>query len=123
MKDLLPVVKQSLTENGYQIASTRANADAELQNIKLQKLAIPMKAVTVRRSYEIFDRQSNRPYSTSRGYGEVIYVSVDPAVKLENLPCRSTVETFGQDNDSGWRIARNIAKDIRKHLDNAAHSN
>lgn len=123
MRELAPVLKRSLKEDGYEIAQERARADAELQSVKMQKLAIPMRSIVVSRSYEISDRQSNRPYSTGRGSGEVTYVSVDSGVKLENLPCRINVETIGQDNDGAWRIARSIAKDIRKHLDNAAHSN
>jgi hypothetical protein len=123
MPELAPSLIASFKEGGYEIAQERARADAELQSVKMQKMAIPMRSIVVSRSYEISDRQSNRPFTTGRSSGDVTYVSVDPAVKLENLPCRSTVETFGQDNDSGWRIARNIAKDIRKHLDKAPHSN
>jgi hypothetical protein len=123
MPELAPSLIASFKEGGYEIAHERASADAELQSVKMQKMAIPMRSIVVSRSYEISDRQSNRPYSTGRSSGDVTYVSVDPAVKLENLPCRMTVETFGQENDGAWRSARNIAKDIRKHLDNAAHSN
>ena len=72
---------------------------------------------------KLSDRQSNRPFMTGRTSGDVTYMGVDPAVKLENLPCRMTVENFGQENDGAWQSARSIAKDIRKHLDKAAHSN
>jgi len=123
MPELTPSLIASFKEGGYEIAQERARADAELQSVKMQKLAIPMRSIVVSRSYEISDRQSNRPFMTGRTSGDVTYVSVDPAVKLENLPCRMTVETFGQENDGAWQSARNIAKDIRKHLDKATHSN
>jgi hypothetical protein len=124
MKYLLPAVKQSLTEGGYQITQTRANAEAELHDIKLQKLAIPMKAVTVHHSYEIFDRQSSR-FSYARGTGsdDVTYMGVEPGIKLENLPCAGTVEHFAMDSEGAWRDARTIAKNISIHLDKATHSN
>ncbi len=123
MKDLLPAVKQSLTENGYQITQARSDADAELQSIKLQKLAIPMKAVTVHRSFEIFDRQSSRSSGMGAGSGDVTYMGVEPGIKLENLPCAGTVEHFAIDSEGAWRDARTIAKTIKIHLDKATHSN
>jgi hypothetical protein len=123
MPELVPSLIASFKEGGYEIAKERARADAELQSVKMQKLAIPMRSIVVSRSYEVSDRQSNRPLFTGKTSGDVTYMSVDPAVKLENLPCRMTVETFGQENDGAWQSARSIAKDIRKHLDKAAHSN
>jgi len=123
MPGLAPALIASFKEGGYEIAQERARADAELQSVKMQKLAIPMRSIIVSRSYELSDRQSNRPFMTGRTSGDVTYMGVDPAVKLENLPCRMTVENFGQENDGAWRSARSIAKDIRKHLDKAAHSN
>jgi hypothetical protein len=123
MPELAPLLIGRFKESGYAISQERARADAELQSVKMQKMAIPMRSIVVSRSYEISDRQSNRPFTTGRTSGDVTYVSVDPAVKLENLPCRMTVETFGQENDGAWQSARSIAKDIRKHLDKAAHSN
>ena len=121
--ELLPMVKQGLIENGYQIAQGRATADAELQSIKLQKLAIPMQTVIVHRSYEVFDRQSNR-FSYSKGTSsDMTYIGVDPGIKLENLPCAGTVEHFAVDSEGAWRDARNIVKNIQTHLDKAAHSN
>ena len=124
MKGLLQTVKQSLIENGYQITQARSDADAELHDIKLQKLAIPMKAVTVRRSYEIFDRQSSRfSYTAGTGSGDVTYMGVEPGIKLENLPCARTVEHFAVDSEGAWRDARTIAKNIKTHLDKATHSN
>jgi hypothetical protein len=124
MKDLLPTVQHSLTENGYQITQVRSDADAELQSIKLQKLAIPMKAVTVRRSYEIFDRQSSRfSYTTGTGSADVTYIGVEPGIKLENLPCAVTVEHFAVASEGAWQDARTIAKSIKTHLDKATHSN
>jgi hypothetical protein len=123
-KDLLSAVKQSLAENGYQIAQNRANADAELHDIRLQKLAIPMKAVTVRRSYEIFDRQSSRSsYARGTGSGDVTYMGVEPGIKLENLPCAGTVEHFGVDSDGAWRDASTMVKIIKTHLDKTTNSN
>jgi len=122
-RELLPTVKQGLIENGYQIAQARASADAELQSIKLQKLAIPMQTIIVHRSYEVFDRQSNRfSYSTGTS-SDMTYIGVEPGIKLENLPCVGTVEHFAVDSEGAWRDARNIAKNIRTHLDKAAHSN
>ena len=120
-KVALPVLKRSLAEDGYQITEAPTSADARLTNIRLQKLSIPMQATVVKRTYEVFNRQSKLMFSGS-GSGEVTYKGVDPGIKLEVLPCNETVKTFGRDSDETWRYARRIAKSVRENLDKA-HSN
>lgn len=121
MKLALPVLKRSLAEDGYQITEAPTSADARLTNIRLQKLSIPMQAAVVKRTYEVFNRQSKLMFSGS-GSGEVTYKGVDPGIKLEVLPCNETVKTFGRDSDETWRYAHIIAKNVRENLDKA-HSN
>jgi hypothetical protein len=123
-KELLPTVNQSLTQDGYQIARQPANADAELQSIKLERQAVPMRTSVFYRHYEVFDRQSKLFYSTSgKGASNITHLDPEPGIKTENLPCGSTVKNFGADNDGSWGDARDIAKAIREHLDKATHSN
>jgi hypothetical protein len=122
-KELVPLLRRKLMDENYQITQARGEADAELKSIKLQKLAVPMRAVTLHRSYEVLDRQSNRFfYTVGSGSSDVTYKGVEPGIKLENLPCGRTIEHFAVDYDGAWRDARDIAKNIRKHID-AAHSN
>jgi len=117
----IPALKRSLAEDGYQITEVPANADARLKTIRLQRLSIPMQATVVKRSYEVFNRQSKLMFS-GRGSGDITYKGVDPGIKLEVLPCNDTVKTFGRDSDEPWLYARRIARSVRENLDKA-HSN
>ncbi len=124
LQELVPTVKQQLAEDGYRIEHAHGNADAELQSIKLQKLAIPMHAVISHRDFELLDRNLEQYYSESgEGFGDLTYTGVEPGINLENLPCRQTLENFGNNYEGPWATARDIAKRIREHLDKAAHSN
>ena len=123
-KELLPTVNRSLAEDGYQITQKRADADAELQSIKLQKQAVPMRTSVFYRSYDVFDRQSHLIVGTlGKGNRSITHIGVEPGIKTDNLACASQVQNFGIDNDSSWGDAHDIAKAIRQHLDKATHSN
>ena len=122
LQDLVPNVKQRLADDGYRIAQERGDADAELQSIKLQKLAVPMHIVVANRGFELLDRNSEK-FDSSDEYGDHTYVGVEPGINLENLPCRQSLETFGNRPDGSWDTAHTIAQKIREHLDQTLHSN
>jgi hypothetical protein len=115
--------KDRLAEQSYRFVKTNSEADAELKSIKVQKLAIPMNTISHSRHYEISYRDSDHVFSSGNG-SDITYVGVEKSVKTENLPCWSTAETFGNNNDRFWADADMIAKRIQEQISKkAAHSN
>lgn len=122
LQTLVPEVKKQLADDGYRVTQARGDADAELQSIKLQKLAIPMRTAITNRAYELLDRNAKR-FQSGQGFTDVNYIGVVAGINVANLPCRTTVETFHNSPDRSWDVAHTIAQRIREHLDEASHSN
>lgn len=122
---LVKNLKERLAEAHYRVAKSKAEADAEVTNIKVQILTIPMRAMIRSRHYEIVDRESDQVYSTMNGTDD-FWLGPNTSINLKNFPCGQTIATFGQttSTDPFWSDASSIAKTIQEHSNKkAAHSN
>jgi hypothetical protein len=115
---LFPFLKKELADKNYRLVKSRAEADGELKRIQIQKLAIPMVTRNLDIDYEVLDKDFNRvSYTSGKRQTRVVYAGVQPAIKLENIPCRQTIETFSVGAEDGfWNEAHIIADEIQEHI-------
>ncbi|HKT52083.1 MAG TPA: hypothetical protein VJV96_17405 [Candidatus Angelobacter sp.] len=117
--DLIVMLKKGLADSGYKVTGSPADADAQLKNLQLGRLAVPMRAETRSLEFEVFDRNATKFFYTSgSGTSDVRYLSPQPGLNLDKLPCWSTFENFqGETVETAfWSEASRIAKTIRKHV-------
>jgi hypothetical protein len=123
-ENLLSVLTKLLSSDNYRLVHSRAEADAELKSISLQKLVVPMRILIHSEDYEVFDKNSVRLFS-SNGNSQT-YLGVEKSVNVANLPCGSQFDSFGRDDyqDPFWGNAHQIAIKIQEEISKqAAHSN
>jgi hypothetical protein len=123
---LLPGLKKALADKNYRLVKSRAEADGELKKLQIQKLAIPMVTRNLDIDYEVLDKDFNRvSYTSGKGLTSVVYAGAQPAIKLESIPCRLTIETFSVGASDGfWDKAHRIAGEIQEHIRKTeTHSN
>ena len=122
-EELVKLLEKKLVEKNYTVVRNRAEADAVLKSIKIQKLAIPMQTIDHTRSFRIVDQRSGSEYMSGNG-GEMTYIGAEKSVKVENLPCGPMIQDFGHHtSDRSWDDASRIADTIQEHVGKAAHSN
>ncbi len=117
--ELIPLLKKGLQDGNFKIALSPAEADAQIKDLQLQRLSVPMRVTNRSITFDVLDKDSRFYYTSGSGYSDTFYI--EPTIKVEGLPCADTFLHFQDSTDNtSWRDAARIAKSIRERVDKEA---